>query len=70
MVSEPFEGYFSGNYFAEVEALWIPFKLKELGLAHLLEEGPFADLGCGIGTVISAHLCSSEKISRFVYDRD
>ncbi|HLC91179.1 MAG TPA: class I SAM-dependent methyltransferase [Candidatus Nanoarchaeia archaeon] len=44
---------YSGATYAEAMVAWLPYKLEQLGLAHLLNDGPFADLGCGLGTVIA-----------------
>jgi len=44
--------YFSDTCFAESTANWLPSQLNRLGLADILEKGPFVDLGCGLGTVL------------------
>ncbi len=48
------KGYFSDDDFAESIVEHIPDKLKELDLSCLLENGNFADLGCGLGNVLVA----------------
>ena len=52
MIKEPFKGYFSAAYLAETMVEFVPRTLKDLNIEHLLEQGPFADFGCGIGTLL------------------
>ena len=52
MVHEPFKGYFSGRNFAKHLTEWLPWKLRELGLSKLLDNGPVVDLGCGLATTL------------------
>lgn len=44
--------YFSNRSQAETLATDISNPLRELNLMHLLDKGPFVDLGCGTGTLL------------------
>jgi len=62
--------YYSGTNYAESMVNWLPYKLKELGRANLLDDGPFVDFGCGLGTVIAEFQKKYLDIQFIGIDRD